>query len=84
MGKWEKLTLRIVEGKSDAGIAFDDLVNLLLHFGFELRTRGSHHVFRKAGVVEKVNLQKDGNVAKPYQVRQVRCLILQYRLGDNG
>jgi predicted RNA binding protein YcfA (HicA-like mRNA interferase family) len=83
MGKWEKLTRQIVEGKSDANIAFDDLVNLLLHFGFEVRTRGSHHVFRKAGVSEKVNLQRDGNKAKPYQVRQVRSLILQHRLGEN-
>ena len=31
----------------------------------------------------KVNLQKDGNKAKPYQVRQIRSLILQHRLGDN-
>ena len=71
-------------GRSDADIAFDELVNLLLHFGFETRTRGSHHVFRKAGVSEKVNLQKDGSKAKPYQVRQVRNLIVQHRLGGNG
>jgi hypothetical protein len=27
-------------------------------------------------------LQKDGNKAKPYQVRQVRDVIVKYRLGD--
>jgi hypothetical protein len=38
-------------------------------------------MFRKAGVVEKINLQRDGNKAKVYQVRQVRAVILKYKLG---
>jgi len=49
-----------------------------------MRIKGSHHIFRKAGVEEKINLQKDGNKAKPYQVRQVRNMILKYKLGDKG
>jgi predicted RNA binding protein YcfA (HicA-like mRNA interferase family) len=52
--------------------------------GFEMRVRGSHHVFRNAGVEEKVNLQRDGNEAKPYQVRQVRNVLLKYHLGEAG
>ena len=48
--------------------------------GFEERTRGSHHIFRKQGVEEKINLQRDGNKAKVYQVRQVRAIILKYKL----
>ncbi len=82
MGKWRKLLRQIIDGRSDANVAFDDLCNLLLHFGFELRTRGSHHLFRKAGIVEKINLQRDGNKAKPYQVRQVRNVVVKYKLGD--
>lgn len=39
-------------------------------------------MFRRSGIVEKINLQKDGNKAKPYQVRQVRDVIVKYRLGD--
>jgi predicted RNA binding protein YcfA (HicA-like mRNA interferase family) len=78
----ERLLAQICDGKSDANIAFEDLCNLLLHFGFELRTRGSHHVFRKAGIAEKINLQRDGNKAKPYQVRQVRNVIVRYKLGE--
>ena len=77
----EKLLAQITEGRSDANIAFEDLCNLLIHFGFEMRTRGSHHVFRKAGITERINLQRDGTKAKPYQVRQVRNIILKYRLG---
>jgi predicted RNA binding protein YcfA (HicA-like mRNA interferase family) len=54
---------------------------LLIYLGFDVRTKGSHHIFRKAGVEEKINLQKDGNKAKPYQVKQVRAVILTYKLG---
>ena len=82
MGKYEKLFFQVLRGSSDANIAFSDLVNLLLHFGFELRIKGSHHVFRKKGVEEKLNIQKDGNKAKPYQVKQIRNIMLKYRLGD--
>ena len=39
-------------------------------------------MFRKSGVEEKINLQRDDDKAKPYQVRQVRTLILKYKLGD--
>jgi hypothetical protein len=63
--------------------AFDDeLCALLAALGFEVRVRGSHHVFRKPGVEERINLQKDGIHAKPYQVKQVRAVILKYGLGD--
>ena len=84
MGKYEKLILQILMGTSDANILFSDLVNLLKHFGFEMRIKGSHHIFRKSGIEEKPNLQKDGNKAKFYQVRQVRNIIIKYKLGDKG
>jgi len=50
--------------------------------GFEERIRGSHHMFRRAGIVEKINLQREGSKAKVYQVRQVRTVILKYKLGE--
>ena len=50
--------------------------------GFEKRVKGSHHIFRKAGVEEKINLQRDGNNAKPYQVKQVRNVLLKHKLGE--
>lgn len=38
-------------------------------------------VIRKVKEIEeKINLQKDGNKAKPYQVRQVRNIILKYQI----
>ena len=81
MGKYEKLIDQILRGASDATIPFADLVRLLHRLGFEERTRGSHHVFRMIGVEEKINLQADGTHAKPYQVRQVRRILLKYKLG---
>ncbi len=83
MGKWEKLLERILCGRSDASISFDDLCGLLERLGFERRTRGSHNVFRRSGIVEKPNLQRHGSNAKVYQVRQVRDIILSYKLGDD-
>ena len=82
MGKYDKLIFQILRGTSDANIAFSDLRSLLKYFGFEERIKGSHHIFRMGGVEEKINLQKDGSKAKPYQVRQVRNIILRYKLGD--
>ena len=80
MGKYEKLIFQILSGTGDANIAFSDLINLLQHLGFEMRIKGSHHIFRKVGIEEKPNLQKEGNKAKPYQVKQIRNIILKYRL----
>ena len=81
VAKYRDLLERILLGDSDAGIDFDDLRRLLLRLGFEERIRGSHHLFRKAGIQERLNLQRDGRHAKVYQVRQVRAVLLRYRLG---
>ena len=82
VGKYDKLLLQILRGASDATIPFDDLCQLLQRLGFDERIRGSHHVFRKGEVEERINLQREGSKAKVYQVRQVRAIILKYRLGE--
>lgn len=76
-----KTLRRLLGGTSDAAIRFDDLCSLLESLGFDKRVKGSHHLFRKAGVEERLNLQREGNNAKPYQVKQVRAVILRYKLG---
>jgi len=83
MTDYEKLKLLVLRRASDSNIRFDDLRHLLLFLGFEERIRGSHHVFRKSGVEEKINIQRDGDKAKAYQVRQVRMVILKYKLGGH-
>lgn len=84
MRKYEKLVEGIIQGTSYANIAFADLQSLLIRLGFEERIRGSHHIFRKEGVEEKINLQKDGNKAKPYQIKQIRTILLKYSLSTGA
>ena len=83
MSSRDRLLSRILRGDSDANIQFADLRRLLLRLGFDERTRGGHHIFRKPGVDERINLQRDGSMAKAYQVRQVRGIILKYQLSDD-
>jgi len=80
MGKYEKLLEQILLSTSNTNIEFDELCRLMLRLGFDMRVRGSHHIFRKQGVNERINLQRDGGKAKEYQVRQVRTVILRYNL----
>jgi hypothetical protein len=84
MGKYEKLLSKILQRQSDKNIAFSDLRQLMLYLGFEERTHGSHHIFRRDGIEEKINLQRDGDKAKSYQVKQVRLLVLKYKFGENS
>lgn len=80
----EKLLERILRGTSDANIPFERLRNLLRGLGFVERIRGSHCIFAREGVEEILNLQPKGPHAKPYQVKQVRMVILKYKLGGGG
>jgi hypothetical protein len=78
----EKTLRRVLSRGADAAVRFDDLCALLEGLHFEKRVNGSHHLFRKAGIEERINLQRDGNQAKPYQVKQVRGILMRYKLGD--
>jgi len=80
MDKDKKILLSVLQGNADANIAFSDICRLLCRFGFQERIRGSHHVFFKDRVKEILNLQPKGGKAKPYQVKQVRNIILAYKL----
>lgn len=76
-----KKTLRsVLLGQSDANIGFSDLCSLLSALGFVERTRGDHHIFYRTDIEEILNLQPRGSQAKAYQVRQVRSVILKYKL----
>lgn len=80
MGRHEKLLAKLLQGRNDASIPFDGLCGLLKAFGFMERIRGSHHIYTKEGVEEILNLQPKGSKAKLYQVKQVRNIILRYKL----
>lgn len=82
MSKYSRLLEGILGGRADANISFVQMCQLLEKLGFERRIRGSHHIFTKEAVAEIINLQPRGSKAKPYQVKQVRNLILKYKFGD--
>jgi predicted RNA binding protein YcfA (HicA-like mRNA interferase family) len=80
MSKHEKLLIKILRGTSDKNIDFEELRNLLLKLGFEERIKGSHHILTKDGIEEILNIQPKSGKAKPYQVKQVRNIIVKYQL----
>ena len=84
MGSLEKAIRKILSGSSDATIGFSDLCKVLDSLGFQGRIKGSHHIYWKDDVDEILNLQPRGSKAKPYQVRQVRNLLLKYKLVDSN
>ena len=83
MTRHEKTLQRVLHPGGEANVGFEDLRTLLLGLGFAERTRGSHHVFSKAGIEAQINLQREGANAKPYQVKQVRAIILKYHLSGD-
>lgn len=76
MGKLES----ILRGASDNNISFADLSYVLKSLDFELRIKGDHFIYTHSLMVEIINIQPLGNKAKAYQVKQVRNLILKYKL----
>jgi len=52
-----------------------------LGFGFEKdRQNVSHHIFKKSGVEELINLQIVDGEIKPYQIKQFLTIIEKYNL----
>jgi hypothetical protein len=78
----KRVLQQILSGASDANVRFDDLRLLLAGLGFAARVRGDHHIFSKTGIAEILNLQPRGSLAKPYQVKQVRAVIVRYKLAE--
>ena len=76
----DSLLLQVLRGSGDANIRFSDLRALLLRLGFKERVKGSHHIFTHDNVAEILNLQPKSSFAKPYQVKQVRKVVVQYQL----
>jgi len=81
MGQYGKLVQRILSGRQDKSILFSDVVSLMQRLGFSMRIKGSHHIFFREGINEIINLQPDDSKAKAYQVKQIRDLMVKYKLG---
>ena len=81
MSQHQKILLAILSGTQDGNIQFQDLCGVLDRLGFECRIKGDHFIYTMDGVEEIINIQPKGSKAKPYQVKQVRQIILNYQLG---
>ena len=64
MSQRDKLLAKILTGDSDGNIPFVPLCQLLESLGFELRIRGSHHIFTKEEIPDILNLQPQDGKAK--------------------
>lgn len=80
MSKFEKILLKVLSGFSDRNITFSELCNVLKYLGFEERIKGSHHIFFKREIVEIINIQPKRSMAKPYQVKQVREIVIKHKI----
>jgi hypothetical protein len=80
MARLDKLLEYILMRRGDANVQFGALCQLLKRIGFEERIRGDHHIFTMPEVEEILNLQPKNGKGKPYQVNQVRNVILRYKL----
>ena len=83
MSKFDKLILKLLSGNADKNFEFADLILILERFDFTSRIKGSHHIFYKQGVEEIINLQLQNKKAKAYQVKQVREILIKYKLINN-
>ena len=77
----EKTLQTVLSGRQDKNIRFNDLRNLVLKLRFKERIKGDHFIYKRKDIPERINIQPDGNMAKSYQVRQIRNLIIKYKLG---
>ena len=80
MSTIEKLYLSIVSGTQDKITKFRDLQKLLDILGFECRIKGDHFIYSYGNLRENINIQPDSNMAKPYQVRQIRNFLQKYQI----
>lgn len=79
--QYEKSLSPILSGCEDKNISFRELCQSLEKMGFLCRVKGDHYIFTKDDIEEIINIQPIHGKAKSYQVKQVREIILKYRMG---
>lgn len=71
MSKLQKLIEKIIEGRS---VSYDEAENLLIHLGFKIRVKGSHHVFFKDGYLKNVSIKRRSQLLG-YQIRDLKEVL---------
>lgn len=75
MSKAQKVIEKVMNGRSDKNVTFEEAVYVLVRAGFvHDGGKGSHQVYRH-GDGRKMVLPRHGNDIKPVYVRQIRELL---------
>jgi len=67
MSRFEKLKAKIREGKP---ISYEEAETVLFRIGFHMKSRGSHHNFRKDGYPKNIAIAKRSQLL-PYQMQLI-------------
>ncbi len=78
MSKAEKSIWKLLSGLSDSNIHFNEVTAILGRLGFNLRIKGDHYIYTHENIPEIINIQPKGSMAKPYQVKQIRTILIRY------
>ena len=58
--------------KNPKNVQFNDILQICIKYFGKPRIKGSHHIFKTPWKGDpRINIQKDGKMAKPYQVKIV-------------
>lgn len=71
MSKFEKMIAKILIGKN---VTYDDAENVLLHLGFQLKIRASHHNFRKPEYHRTLSIKKRSQLLS-YQIDDLKEVL---------
>jgi len=66
-------------------VKFDDLINLCTKYFGSPIVKGSHHIFKTNWKGDPgINIQKDGKMSKPYQVKLVVKALKKLEVKDEN
>ena len=70
----------VLSGRCDNNMKFRDLQKLILDLGMIFQNQEGSHMRYRHPKGAAVNIQNRKGNAKPYQVKQVRDMIIEYHL----
>ncbi|MBN1115347.1 MAG: toxin HicA [Oligoflexia bacterium] len=68
---------------NEKNVSFKELLNICIKYFGKPRIKGSHHIFKTPWKGDpRINIQKDGKMAKPYQVRLIKKALEKLEVLD--
>ncbi len=79
-GKSKKTYDKVMSGKSDNSIVFNDFYNLLLDLGFIHRNTKGSHIQMKHPNGAFISIQNNNGKAKGFEVKELRQKIINHEI----